>query len=137
MSDTYVALRAAREVQADSLAPELYRQASEWHLKARQEYRLKNFKFAKEYAEKARNYAEQAEFEAVRNGGNRESQAAPDPLEGAPPPREKTEVPNPTGTPADVYEQRKATEDEERRRDQQLPRSMLTPTPEPKPSGYP
>lgn len=71
MSNTTAALRAAKEVQADVLAPELYRQANEWYINANREYRLKNFKEAEEYGQKARKLAEQAEFIAVRNGGTR------------------------------------------------------------------
>ncbi|MGK5089104.1 DUF4398 domain-containing protein, partial [Bdellovibrionota bacterium FG-2] len=71
MSDTTAALRAAREVQADVLAPELYREASEWFFKARREYKFKNFNLAEEYAKNARELAEQAEFESLRAGANR------------------------------------------------------------------
>jgi hypothetical protein len=81
MSDTSAALRAAREVQADSLAPELYRMSTEWFFRAKKEYKFKNFYLAKNFADKARRYAEQAEFEAVRNGGTRVTeQNIPDPL---------------------------------------------------------
>jgi len=73
MSDAQAALRAAREVQADTLAPELFRQASEWHLKARNEYQLKNFDLAKRYADRARRHAEDAELNALTNGGKRAS----------------------------------------------------------------
>lgn len=71
MSDTAAAIRAAREVQADTLAPELYRQANEWFFKAKREYKFKNFSLATSYSDKARLFAEDAEFEAIRNGGNR------------------------------------------------------------------
>lgn len=71
MSDTYTAIRAAKEVQADVLAPELYRQANEWFYRARKEYKLKNFELAENFARKARHFAEQAEFEVIRNGGSR------------------------------------------------------------------
>jgi len=80
MADTQSAIRAAKEVQADSLAPDLYRQSNEWFFKAKREYKLKNFSFAEDYAEKAREFAEQAEFEAIKNGGNRTGVTAP-PLE--------------------------------------------------------
>lgn len=72
-------MRAAKEVQADVLAPELYRQADDWFFKARREFRLKNFRDAKEYAAKARRFAEQAEYEALRNGGNRADEPPPAP----------------------------------------------------------
>lgn len=80
MANTQAAIRAAKEVQADTLAPDLYRQANEWFFKAKREYKLKNFSFAKSYSERAREYAEQAEFEAIKNGGNRTG-VVPPPLE--------------------------------------------------------
>lgn len=85
MSDTSAALRAAKEVQADVLAPELYRLSSEWFSKSKREYRFKNFHLAQQYANKARSFAEQAEFTAIRNGGNRSvEQAISDPLANDP-----------------------------------------------------
>lgn len=90
MSDTQAAIKAAREVQADTLAPELYRQSTEWFFKAKSEYKLKNFANAKTYSAKARKFAEQAEFEAIRNGASRvdvdapaepEAQASPPPAQ--------------------------------------------------------
>lgn len=87
MSDTAAALRAAREVQADSLAPELYRQAFEWFSRAKREYKFKNFSLAREYASKSRTLAERAEFEAIRGGGTRqEGGGGPDPFAGDIPP---------------------------------------------------
>lgn len=127
MSDTQATLKAAREVQADTLAPELYRNANEWFLKARREYKLKNFHLSREYAERARFFAEEAEFEAIRNGGARSGDQAPsDPLSnGLPPPPPPQEMPRPEGTPADVFDQRR-TEDEAARKkalDSQAPSS--------------
>lgn len=78
MTDTAAAIRAAKEVQAQELAPELYRQSKEWFLKARKHYRLKNFYEAKNFAEKARQLAEKAEFQSLVAGGNR-AQEPPDP----------------------------------------------------------
>jgi hypothetical protein len=72
MSDMEVGIKAATEVNADLLAPELYRLATETALQARREYRLKNFMDAKRFAELARGHAERAEFEAIRNGAKRE-----------------------------------------------------------------
>jgi hypothetical protein len=114
MSDTAAAIRAAREVQADTLAPELYRQSNEWFFKAKHEYKLKNFSLAASYADKARTFAEDAEFEAIRNGGNRSGDVATtDPLanglsgpsdKSAPAPQSTPYTyPTPTGTPADAY----------------------------------
>lgn len=66
MSDTAAAIKAAREVQADTLTPELFRQANESYQLARREYKFKNFDLARQYAAQARAYAEQAEFDAIR-----------------------------------------------------------------------
>jgi hypothetical protein len=109
MADTQAAMRAAKEVQADTLAPELFREATDWWLRAKREYKVKNFSLASDYAGKARQLAEQAEFESVRAGGVREE--PPDPL--AKPVGAKFPpyaYPTPTGTPADQYEQRKQDE---------------------------
>ena len=83
MANADAAIRAAKEVKADSLAPELFRLSKEWYFKAQQEYKMKNFKEAHEYSEKSRHYAEQAEYEAIRNGGNRIA-VPPDPLSEGP-----------------------------------------------------
>lgn len=116
MSDTAAALRAAREVQADTLAPDLYRRSNEWFSKARHEYKFKNFQNAKDYADKARRYAEQAEFEAIKNNGVRadasNSDSAP-----PPPPEPKYDYPTPTGTPVDVYDQHQREEEAKKKSD--------------------
>jgi len=80
MSDAAAAIRAAREVQADTLSPELFRQANETFFRAKNEYRLKNFVEAKQYADQAKNFAEQSEFEVIRFGSARNSNQLPDPL---------------------------------------------------------
>lgn len=100
MSDTAAAIRAAREVQADTLAPELYRQANEWFFRAKHEYKFKNFDLARSYSDKARVFAEDAEFEAIRNGGNRSGDVTTtDPLApGLTGPADKA-VPTPTAAP--------------------------------------
>jgi hypothetical protein len=124
MSDTTAAIRAAKEVQADTLAPELYRQANEWFFKARNEYKFKNFSFAQEYAKRARKFAEQAEFEALRNGGNRTDAAPVDqmaPTSGVSGPTAAPSpyaYPTPEGTPADVYDERKKADDDRRAAEQ-------------------
>lgn len=105
MSDTSAAIRAAHEVQAESYAPELLRQAKEWYQRARNEYKMKNFQEASEYAKRARTFAEQAEYEAIRSGGNR-VHTPPDPASPfveAPPPEpvlELTPTPEPLPTRA-------------------------------------
>jgi hypothetical protein len=95
MSNMEVAIRAAKEVGADNLAPELYRNAIEQGLMARKEYRFKNFMNAKALAEKARILAEKAEFESLRNGGKREALPV-DPLS------EPSYAPEPISTPAPI-----------------------------------
>ncbi|MEO5968563.1 MAG: DUF4398 domain-containing protein [Bdellovibrionia bacterium] len=147
MSQTSAALRAAKEVQADVLAPELFRQASEFFFKAKREYKFKNFNFATIYAQKARRLAEEAEFESLRNGGNRTSEQVPDPLansavqapahskapDAAPEnPYNQQEtpplsVPAPQGTPVEEYERRKAQEDEIRKRADTAPSENTPP----------
>jgi hypothetical protein len=138
MSDTEAALRAAKEVQADTLAPELYRQANEWFFKARKEYRFKNFALAQEEAVKARRFAEQAEFEALRNGGNR-TDVAPVDQAIQPPSQPASTVtpdatstpyayPSPEGIPADVYEQRKAEEEARKAKESQANQPAAAPT---------
>ena len=86
------ALKAAKEVNADVLAPELYRSASELSLRARREYRFKNFQAAKKLSDQARVFAERAEFESLRNGAKRETLPI-DPLS------EPSYAPEPMGTP--------------------------------------
>ena len=109
MSDTNAAIKAAKEVQADIKAPELYRQATEWFLRAKAEYKLKNFDYALEYAQTARHFAEEAEFEVIKNGGARSDdqqptdqnltpQSGPAGGNGAPP--DQSGYSTPTGTPA-------------------------------------
>ncbi len=98
MSDTSAAIRAAREVNAETLSPDLFRQANEAFLKAKNEYRLKNFNLAEKYALRARKLAEQSEFESLQGGATRTSTA---PAEDAPPPPpEPYDYPEPSGTPA-------------------------------------
>jgi hypothetical protein len=140
MSDTAAALRGAREVQADTLAPELYREATEYWLKARREYKFKNFDFAQKYAQKARVLAEQAEFEALRNASGNRVENIPDPMAGdnvnapAPPAPEpapmKTEAlpdqPTPQGTPVEDYARAKAEDDAKRKSDVNLAPNIST-----------
>ena len=86
MSDTASALKAAREVSADSLAPEKFRLANEAYFRAQNEYRLKNFAIAEKYAKRARRLAEESEFDALRQGSSRTSLLPPDVPVGPPPP---------------------------------------------------
>jgi hypothetical protein len=106
MSDTNAAIKAAKEVQADVKSPELYRQANEWFLRAKAEYKLKNFDIALDDARKARHFAEEAEFEVIKNGGTRgddqqpiDQSAQAQPASQGPPP-DQNDYATPTGTPA-------------------------------------
>ena len=101
MSDAAAAIRAAREVQAETLAPELFRQSSEYFLKAKNEYKIKNFDQARIFSEKSRHLAENAELEAVKLGAARTEDTIPDPLgrEGLTPPPPPQDKPAPYDYP--------------------------------------
>lgn len=99
MSNMEVSLKAAKEVNADVLAPELYRTAQETGVVARREYRYKDFQAAKKHADEARSYAEQAEFESLRNGAKREALPT-DPLAVPSYAPEPIGTPNPDASPA-------------------------------------
>lgn len=134
MSNTAAAINAAREVQADTLAPELYRQADEWFGKAKYEYKLKNFALASDHAKKARRFAEQAEFESVKSGGNRtEIEKIPDsanPMKSEPPP--SMAAPS-EGIPAEEYESRMKEKEAQRKN---APPTPSGPAPSPGPLEY-
>ncbi len=66
MSLAQAAFMAAKESQADLHAPNLYRKAEDYYLKAKSAYRRKYFNKAKEYAILSKKYSEQAEYSAVR-----------------------------------------------------------------------
>ncbi len=140
MSDTLAAIRAAREVQADVLAPELYRQANEWLFKARQSYKIKEFQSAFDSAARSRKLAEEAEYEALLSGGNRQQAPGGDPLNGTSMSSDQSQAasastggsgrgavrgvgggvahakpydyPGPEATPAEAYQERKAGEEQ-------------------------
>ncbi len=74
MADAAAAIRAAQEVGAATRTPtstELYRKANDWFERAKTDFRLKNFNLAEQAANRARVYAESAEFESLRSGGKR------------------------------------------------------------------
>ena len=80
MSLTASALRAAHEVKADTLAPELFHQASDLFDQAKYEYRFKNFDLAREYSIRARGFAERAEFASLQAGASRQEEELIDPM---------------------------------------------------------
>jgi hypothetical protein len=107
MSDTAAAMKAAKDAQADINAPVLYREANEWWQKAKAEYKYKNFEDAEAYAIKARKLAEQAEFEVLKNPGQRTESPMDDGSASQAPPAAPAPAdtpypyPSPTGTPYD------------------------------------
>lgn len=105
MSDTAAAMKAAKDAQADVIAPVLYREANEWWQKAKAEYKYKNFEDAESYAIKARKLAEQAEFEVLKNPGQHTESTADDTSASQAPAPTPTDspypYPTPTGTPYD------------------------------------
>ncbi len=66
MSLAAAAFLAAKEVNAASMAPTLYRKAETYLLKAKSSYRKKYFNKAKQYAILCRKFSEKAEFTAIR-----------------------------------------------------------------------
>lgn len=108
MSDTAAALKAAKEVGADSLTPELYRRANEAFFRARNEYRLKNFEIARDYALRAKKLAEDAEYESLRLGATRTSMTPSEEPTSPNTASEPYDYPTPTGTPAFILEQQGA-----------------------------
>ncbi|HLT21995.1 MAG TPA: DUF4398 domain-containing protein [Bacteriovoracaceae bacterium] len=66
MSLAQAAFMAAKEAGADVHAPNLFRHAEDYYLKAKSSYRRKYFSKAKEYALHSKKYAEQAEYSAIR-----------------------------------------------------------------------
>lgn len=102
LSDTAAALRAAKEVQADILSPDLYRQASETFQKARRAYRLKEFAPAEDLLKTARLLAERAEYESVISGATRSESSPDDPYQEMP--EQKLNMPQtPRAKPAQAH----------------------------------
>ena len=66
MSLAQAAFMAAKESGADVHAPNTYRKAEDFYLKAKSAYRRKYFNKAQEYALLSKKYSEQAEYQAVR-----------------------------------------------------------------------
>ncbi len=66
MSLAQVAFMAAKEAQADSKAPSLYRKAEYYYLKAKSAYKRKYFNKAQQYANLSKKYSERAEYIAIR-----------------------------------------------------------------------
>lgn len=66
MTMAQTAFISARNVNAQTLAPGLYRKAEFYYLRAKSSYRRKYFNKAKQYAILSKEYSEKAEFVAVQ-----------------------------------------------------------------------
>lgn len=77
MSMAAVAFMAAKEAKAETLAPNIFRKAEEYYLKAKSSYRRKYFNKAKQYATLSQKFAEQAEFIAVRKNDSDKASQTP------------------------------------------------------------
>lgn len=66
MTYAQTAFLAAKDAGAQSLAPNLYRKAEFYYLKAKSSYRRKYFNQAQKYAQLSQQFAEQAEFKAFK-----------------------------------------------------------------------
>lgn len=66
LSMATAALLAAKDAKANTLAPNLYRKAEVYLLKARSSYKRKYFNKAKQFALLSKQFSEKAEFVAVR-----------------------------------------------------------------------
>lgn len=140
MSNTAAALRAAREVQADVLAPELFRQATEYFSQAKRDYQFKNFFEAKLNAKKARIFAEQAETEATINGGNRTSQEPVVPEQLSKPVLPPSSAPGPVSSTGGQFvetleeqekvKEQQAIQQQQQQQLQQQQKQPLTPAPD-------
>lgn len=60
-----VALKAAQKVKAEILAPDSYRKAENFYLRAKKDFNEGYFDSAKKFANEARMMAEQAEYQAL------------------------------------------------------------------------
>jgi hypothetical protein len=60
-----VAIRAAQKVKADALAPDTYRQAENYYLRAKRDFADGYYDSCKKYANDARMLAEQAEYKSL------------------------------------------------------------------------
>lgn len=66
MSYAQAAIIAAKNAKAEIHAPQLYRKAEVYYIKAKRNYKSKYFNKAKQYAELSRKFSEKAEFKALK-----------------------------------------------------------------------
>lgn len=88
-----VALKSAQKVKADALAPDAYRQAENYYLRAKKDFADGYFDSSRKYADLARTSAEKAEYlsllkqsklKAQSEGGGYPGGATPDSAGGSP-----------------------------------------------------
>ncbi len=77
-----VAVKAAQKSKADTLAPDLFRRAENYYLRAKKDYKEGYFDQCKENANSARILAEQAEFKALQKSTKRATSSGSE-LDGA------------------------------------------------------
>lgn len=78
-----VALKAAQKVKADALAPDAYRQAENYFLRAKRDYADGYFDSSKKYSREARLLAEKAEYQSLKKQSQLRSKGAEGAYEGA------------------------------------------------------
>ena len=66
MSFAQAAFLAAKNAKADIHAPQDFRKAEIYYLKAKSSYRRKYFNKAKQYAKLSQRFSERAEYQAIR-----------------------------------------------------------------------
>jgi hypothetical protein len=94
-----VALKAAQKVKADALAPDIYRKAENFFLRAKKDYADGYYDSCKNFSNKARIHAEQAEFIALKKQADLKDKAIDDDAVEAPPPPPAPGQPPPEATP--------------------------------------
>lgn len=77
MSMAAAAFMAAKEAKAETLAPNIFRKAEEYYLKAKSSYRRKYFNKAKQYALLSQKFSEQAEFSAIKKNDPDKASSTP------------------------------------------------------------
>lgn len=74
-----VALKSAQKVKADALAPDAFRQAENYYLRAKKDYVDGYYDSSRKYAEQARTQAEKAEYlSLVKQAKLKNPSSAPD-----------------------------------------------------------
>ncbi len=90
-----VAVRSAQKVKADALAPDMFRKAENFYLRAKKDFADGYYDSCRKYADDARRTAEQAEYKALMKQNS--LKAKPGDEEGGG--RDGSSLPNPELTP--------------------------------------